>query len=304
MVRVILLTAFVALGAAFTFTESPTHARACAMLKSNPPVSAYSFHYVDGIQTYTTLSGEQMQKAAGLFLSIRNTDENPTYAAEGASEWQLHFNFADAAGLVEEKQGISIEFSGMSYMLVHVQRGDDRKAYFVRDAEDIIRQFRTLTGQPPVVLDAVSPDAGQFRISNDDPDHSYTLLPANYNLKNLDTGQGQSARASCVEDAALPVIELGQPLEISVVFSVGEVAASGAASSNPFYKEWPIDQGATLTKGKLDGLAGEYGSQFGLHVLDGFSYYAFDSGTGWRYYELNDGSVLWGIGSGIHLALR
>lgn len=96
----------------------------------------------------------------------------------------------------------------------------------------------------------------------------------------------------------------GQPLEISVVFSVGEVAASGAASSNPFYKEWPIDQGATLTKGKLDGLAGEYGSQFGLHVLDGFSYYAFDSGTGWRYYELNDGSVLWGIGSGIHLALR
>lgn len=332
MVRVILLTAFVALGAAFTFTESPTHARACAMLKSNPPVSAYSFHYVDGIQTYTALSGAQMQKAADLFLSIRNTDENPTYAAEGASEWQLHFNFADAAGLAEEKQGIFIEFSGMSYMLVHVQRGDDRNAYFVRDAEDIIRQFRTLTGQPPVVLDAVSPDAGQFRISNDDPDHSYTLLPVNYNLENLDTGQGQSARASYVEDAALPVIELGQslpwevsygalengryrlcaeltrddgqPLEISVVFSVGEVAASGAASSNPFYKEWPIDQGATLTKGKLDGLAGEYGSQFGLHVLDGFSYYAFDSGTGWRYYELNDGSVLWGIGSGIHLARR
>lgn len=89
-----LLAACVALGAAFTFTESPTHARACAMLKSNPPVSAYSFHYIDGIQTYTALSGEQMQKAAGLFLSIRNTEENPTYAAEGTSEWQLHFNFS------------------------------------------------------------------------------------------------------------------------------------------------------------------------------------------------------------------
>lgn len=323
---VFLLAACVALGAAFTFTESPTHARACAMLKSNPPVSAYSFRYADGIQTYTALSDEQMQKAASLFLSIRNTEENPTYAAEGTFEWQLHFNFADTAGLAEEKQGISIEFSGMSYMLVHVQRGDDRKAYFVRDAEDIIRQFRTLTGQPLVVLDAVSPDAGQFKISNDDPDHSYTLLPANYDLENLDTGEGQSARAGYAEDAALPVIEPGQslpwefsygelengryrlsteltrddgqPLEISVVFSVGEVSASGAASSNPFYKEWPIAQGATLTRGKLDGLASEYGSQFGLHVLDGFSYYAFDSGTGWRYYELDDGSVLWGIGSG------
>ena len=315
---VFLLAACVVLSVAFTFTGSTTHQKACAMLRQSPPVSAYYFAYLDGMQTYTALSRAEIEQAVELFLGIRNTEESPGTRAEDTPEWILDFTLPDGVG--GETQHISMEITGANDMLVHFDQGGDQVAYFVHETDTILA-LRKLVGLPLVRMETISAEQGTFRLHNFDPDHAYIFDGLSYTLENQTTGEGRGISASQAEyrepkriepgaslDWTAPSWSIpsdgryrlttevtrddGEALEISTVFVVGEPDDSSA--SEAFYKGWPLVQGTRLTAAGLSALTEQYGASFDLRALDGFAYYAAGSDLDWQYYEMDDGGVVWG----------
>lgn len=207
---VFLLAACVVLSVAFTFTGSTTHQKACAMLRQSPPVSAYYFAYLDGMQTYTALSRAEIEQAVELFLGIRNTEESPGTRAEDTPEWILDFTLPDGVG--GETQHISMEITGVNDMLVHFDQGGDQVAYFVHETDTILA-LRKLVGLPFVRMETISAEQGTFRLHNFDPDHAYIFDGLSYALENQTTGEGRGISASQAEYRETKRIEPGASLD-------------------------------------------------------------------------------------------
>ena len=210
---VFLLLVCVVLGAALTFTGSAAHTRACAMLRSRTPARVDVIRYDNktGEPVYSALDGEKSREAEELFLSISHTKDNPSLAAEGTAEWEMRFDLSESDAPDAEKQTISLEFVGMSYLLVHYQNGEDRAAYFVRNPEKIIGRFRTLVDLPPVAMEVVSAEDGEFRLTNLDDTQTWFLWEYEYRLDNRTTGEGQAAQVSYAEDYQPQALKQGEP---------------------------------------------------------------------------------------------